>query len=133
MPSGAGPTVSVIVTAHNDATTIARVVLEAIPILADQSSDFEIIVVDDASADETGALAERIADDHPCVRVIRNEHNLGFGGSYLRAVQVARFEYVLLMCGDGGLPTRSLPPILSRIGEADIIIPHMPNLRELKT
>jgi hypothetical protein len=39
----------------------------------------------------------------------------------------------MLLCGDGGLPARSLPAIFSHIGTADLIIPHMVNLRQIKS
>jgi hypothetical protein len=45
----------------------------------------------------------------------------------------ARFDYVMLLCGDGGLPAASLPAIFDCIGKADIVIPWMTNLREIKS
>lgn len=39
----------------------------------------------------------------------------------------------MLLCGDGGLPASNLPAIIDKIGTADIIIPYMTNLREIKT
>jgi hypothetical protein len=39
----------------------------------------------------------------------------------------------MLLCGDGGLPAKSLPAIFNAIGSADIVIPHMTNLRQIKT
>jgi hypothetical protein len=39
----------------------------------------------------------------------------------------------MMLCGDGGIPASSLPAIVSKIGTADIVIPYVTNLREIKT
>ena len=39
----------------------------------------------------------------------------------------------MMLCGDGGLPADSLPPIFDAVGTADIVVPYMINLREIKT
>jgi dolichol-phosphate mannosyltransferase len=40
---------------------------------------------------------------------------------------------VMLVCGDGGVPPSYFPAIIEKIGSADIVIPYMSNLREIKT
>ncbi len=63
----AAVTVSVIVPAYNASTFLAR----ALDIALDQTvAPLEIIVVDDASTDDTYALAKRYADAHPTIKVI---------------------------------------------------------------
>ncbi|HEY0337970.1 MAG TPA: hypothetical protein VGC70_11580, partial [Burkholderiales bacterium] len=59
--------------------------------------------------------------------------NIGLGACYQRGLQEARCNYVMLLCGDGGLPARSLPAIFEKIGTADIVIPYMTNLRRIKS
>jgi glycosyltransferase involved in cell wall biosynthesis len=67
------------------------------------------------------------------VRVLHNRSNLGLGGSFRRGLTEARLDYVMLLCGDGGLPARSLPAIFDRIGTADLVLPFMTNLRKIKS
>jgi glycosyltransferase involved in cell wall biosynthesis len=67
------------------------------------------------------------------VRVLHNTPNIGLGASYQRGVGESRYDYVMMLCGDGGLPAASLPPIIGRIGTADIVVPYMINLRQIKT
>ena len=67
------------------------------------------------------------------IRVLHNNPNRRLGGSYKRGVGESRYDYVMMLCGDGGIPASSLPSIISKIGTADIVIPYVTNLREIKT
>ena len=96
-------------------------------------ADYEIILVDDGSLDATGEIMDRLASLYDKIRVLHNPTNCGLGASYKRAIGEVRFEYVMMLCGDGGLPAESLPPIFDAIGAADIVVPYMTNLRTIKT
>jgi glycosyltransferase involved in cell wall biosynthesis len=94
---------------------------------------FEIILIDDGSRDQTGQIMDRLASELPHMRVIHNPTNLGLGAAYQRGVREAKLDHVMMLCGDGGLPAASLPPIIEKIGTADIVVPYMTNLAEIKT
>jgi glycosyltransferase involved in cell wall biosynthesis len=76
---------------------------------------------------------EQLASNDPRIRVFHNERNLGLGYSYRLGVAHARHEYVMLLCGDGGMPASSLPAIFDRVGTADIVVPYVTNLHRIKT
>ena len=117
----------------NEEALIATVVGQIEEVAAAHCSEYEFILIDDGSVDGTGRIMDELAEQNAHMRVLHNEENLGLGASYRRGVQEARCDYVMLLCGDGGLPADSLPAILERIGDADIVIPFMTNLREIKT
>ena len=94
---------------------------------------YEIILVNDGSTDKTGAIIDGLARELAHVRVLHNNPNIGLGASYQRGVAEAKCDYIMMLCGDGGLPASSLPPIIAKIGTADIVVPFMLNLRQLKT
>lgn len=117
----------------NEEALIATVVSQIEEVAAAHCSEYELILIDDGSVDATGQIMDDLAAANTCMRALHNEGNLGLGASYRRGVQEAQCEYVMLLCGDGGLPADSLPAILERVGEADIVIPFMTNLKEIKT
>jgi glycosyltransferase involved in cell wall biosynthesis len=128
-----GATISLIVPALNEEAVIASV-LEGISAQAEgHFRDYELIAVNDGSSDATGAIMEQFAARNPKIRVLHNQPNIGLGASFQKGLRQARHQYVMLLCGDGGLPARSLPGIFRLIGSADLIIPHMTNLRQIKS
>lgn len=126
-------TISFIVPALNEEGVVGTVLEQMRATIEGQFLDHEIILVNDGSIDSTGKIMDDFAASHPKVHVIHNKPNLGFGNSFRRGLKEAKFDYVMLLCGDGGLPASSLPPIFAKIGCADIVIPWMTNLRQIKS
>jgi glycosyltransferase involved in cell wall biosynthesis len=77
-------------------------------VLAQDFADFELVVSDDASTDDTAAVLGRYAD--PRLRVVRSEDRLGQAGNWNRCVELAGGEYVTLLHADDEL----LPGYLER-------------------
>jgi glycosyltransferase involved in cell wall biosynthesis len=90
-------------------------------------SDYEIVLVNDASTDRTLERMQALAAADPCIRVLNNSSNLGFGGSYKRGARAAIATYVMMLPGDDGFPGQSIAEIISHAGDADIIIPIVTN------
>jgi glycosyltransferase involved in cell wall biosynthesis len=67
-------------------------------VLAQTFADFELVVVDDASEDETVQTVSRLAD--PRVRIVRNAARLGLAGNWNQAASEARGRYVKLLAQD---------------------------------
>lgn len=136
MPSTTGKiqhSVSILVTAYNEDVVVELVVREIWPIAEQMLATYEIILLDDGSTDQTGPIMDRLAHELKDTRVIHNRPNLGFGASYMRGVSEARHDYIMLVCGDNGLPAPNLPVLINEIGSADIIVPYMRNLHLIKT
>jgi len=126
-------TITLIVPALNEQELITPTVQQIVACTDGRFVDYELLLINDGSTDATGELMERLARANPRIRVIHNGKNLGLGYSYRIGVAEARFEYVMLLCGDGGMPASSLPAIFERIGTADIVVPYVRNLRQIKT
>ena len=86
---------SVITATHNDGNYIQEAVAS---ILNQAYGDFEYIIVDDASTDQTTEILRSIKDER--VTILRNERKAGPGAARNRALEVSRGEYVAIMDGD---------------------------------
>ena len=133
MPTTYPWTISLIVPALNEEAVIEEVVHQIRDSVRERAANYEIILVDDGSQDSTGQLMEQLAAEDPRIRVLHNPTNAGLGASFQRGLAEARLDYVMLLCGDGGLPSTSLPAIFDKIGEEDLVIPYMTNLKRIKT
>jgi dolichyl-phosphate beta-glucosyltransferase len=111
---------SVIVPVYNEAEQIATIVPAVRQTLEARGGDWEIIVVDNASEDDTAhRLAPFLAD--PRVRLLRNERNQGKGYSVRRGMLDAGCELRLMCDADCATSLVSLPAMEAMIGESDIV------------
>ena len=102
---------SLVVPAYNESGAILRVLDEASAVLATMSVPAEIIVVDDASRDDTAALVATRRG----VRLLENPVNLGYGHSLLRGIAVAKGDVIAICDADGSYDPAILPELLARI------------------
>jgi glycosyltransferase involved in cell wall biosynthesis len=124
---------SFVVPALNEEKVVEQVVREIWSVVDRHVTTYEIILIDDGSTDRTGDIMEALAKELPHMRVLHNKPNIGLGASYQRGVGESKLDYVMMLCGDGGVPASSLPPVLEKVGSADIVIPYMTNLKQIKT
>lgn len=75
----------------------------------------EIVVLDNASTDQTREVVEAAQGQHRCVRYIRNDVNIGLDRNAIRAIDEARGEYVFLFSDDDVLLPGSGAAILAAI------------------
>jgi len=91
---------SVFFPAYNDSGTIASLVISAIRAAQRLTSDFEIIVVNDGSGDNTAAILDELAHAYPQVRVIHHPRNRGYGGALRTGFAAATRDLVFYTDGD---------------------------------
>ena len=89
------PAISVCVPAYNAAAWIGATVDS---VLAQTRGDFELVILDDRSADDTLAVLRRY--DDPRIRLLVNERNTGAEAAWNRVLAEARGEFVKLLCCD---------------------------------
>lgn len=99
LPKVDNPDVSIIIPAMNRFEITYHAIASLI--LAQNKATFEVILVDDASSDETTAAENIIAN----LNVVRNEANLGFVKSNNKAADVARGKYLCLLNNDTEVTT----------------------------
>ena len=93
------PAISVVIATFNRRDVLA-VTLERLASQSVSASDFEVLVVDDGSSDDTSQIAEAMGSSMPySLRYFRHE-NRGPGYTENRGIQEARSELVLLMADD---------------------------------
>jgi glycosyltransferase involved in cell wall biosynthesis len=69
-------------------------------VLAQDFTDFEIVICDNRSTDSTWDICRAYADKDERIRIFQNEKNLGFSGNFNRVVSLARGEYFRLTAHD---------------------------------
>jgi len=115
-------TISVLIPAYNEALNLQGSVEDALAACTD-FEDYEILIVNDGSTDNTGELAEQLAAQLNHVRVIHHPRNRGFGAAYSTALAEARMSYYTFVPGDHEVAPESVKAIFGAVGKADMVVP----------
>ena len=113
--------ISVFFPCYNEQANVARVTEQAVGVLDELGADYEIILVDDGSADDTGRIADEIAAGNDRIRVIHHERNLGYGAALQSGFRAARKELVFYTDGDGQFDIGEMPALLPLMADYDIV------------
>ena len=92
--------VSVVIPAHNEAGSIGATVEAVAGALRDAGRDYEVLVVDDASTDGTGAIIDAMALQDPRIRVLRSHYANGFGFAVRAGLESFKGDAVAVVMGD---------------------------------
>ena len=105
---------TVILPAYNEQDAIRSVLEEIVYALAPESIRYEILVVDDASTDETASRAEEFGKTcWQCpVRVIHCPQRRGAGAARKVGIRAAQGEVIVMLDADGTYPAESIPELL---------------------
>lgn len=113
---------SLVIPAHNEAANLPRVMGLALPVLAEVASDFEVVLVDDGSTDDTVAVTKEALEGHPGrLTVVAHAHKSGYGITVADGLRAARGDWVAFMDGDGQFDPRDLSILAGRAGRADMV------------
>jgi 2-polyprenyl-3-methyl-5-hydroxy-6-metoxy-1,4-benzoquinol methylase len=87
---------------------------------------YEVLVIDDASADSTSQAVEDYQLQRPelPIRLHRNLKNRGLTRSYVDGAFLGHGRYYRLVCGDNAEPKETITAIVRELGTADMIIPY---------
>ncbi len=112
------PTVSVVMPCYQCEATVRRTVLS---VQAQTFEDWELIAVDDGSADGTAAILAELSAREPRLRVLRQE-NRGVSAARNAGIEAARGEWLAFVDADDTLPPDALRALLSLQGDgADVL------------
>ncbi len=123
--------ISVVVVARNDAVTLDSTVDRLWRALTYTVEEFEIIIVDDGSMDDTPRISSLIAARYDAIKTVRNEHPLGTGRAFMSAVAgpVSK-AFAIYIPANNTWPYRSFLELFGDIGKADILTSYPVNLLE---
>jgi glycosyltransferase involved in cell wall biosynthesis len=124
--SNAKPFVSVVVPAYNESEILEQNLdtLYRYMEYLEHDYDWEIIIINDGSRDNTGALAESFAKTKPYIRVIHHRINSGLGQALRTGFEAANGEYVVTLDIDLSYMPEHIEPLLTRIvqSRADVVV-----------
>ena len=122
--------ISVFFPCYNEQENVRRTVEKALDVLEKLNADFEVIIVDDGSSDNTGRIADEIAGSNNKVKVVHHGRNLGYGAALQSGFKAATKELVFYTDGDGQFDINEMPPLLDLMEQYDIVSCYRLNRRD---
>jgi dolichyl-phosphate beta-glucosyltransferase len=105
---------SVVIPAYNEQARLPRTVLETIHWCGTRKLDFELIIVDDGSRDDTLAVARLFEESDGRIRALACPH-MGKGAAVRMGMLNAKGRFVLFMDADGATPLNEIPKLLAGV------------------
>lgn len=111
--------VSIVIPAHNEEDNIETVVQHIIPVLqgATGISSYELILVNDNSRDNTGAIIDRLSGDDAHIRAVHRASSPGFGNAVKAGLAAASCEIIIPVMGDLSDDPEDIVRLVEKIGE----------------
>ena len=115
------PSISLVLPAYNEADNIEPMVAEAVPALEAVTDDFEIIVVNDGSADDTSGVTKKVMEAVPQVRLVEHPVNQGFGAAVFTGFTSAEKDWIFYTDADRQFVLSELENFVPLMDQADLI------------
>jgi glycosyltransferase involved in cell wall biosynthesis len=107
---------SVFFPAYNDAPSLPGLIAKTFETLCPRVADFEVIVINDGSYDDTAQVLAELQRKHGArLRVITHARNRGYGGALRSGFSAATKDLVFYTDGDGQYDVGELPSLLERM------------------
>jgi dolichol-phosphate mannosyltransferase len=114
--------VSLTIPAHNEAENIGRVLRDAMQVLAQGGRTYEIVLVDDASQDDTvGAARAAMGEDARNLTVVTHKGQRGYAITVCDGLRSSRGRVLAFMDGDGQFDPQDLGRLIARLETADFV------------
>jgi len=114
--------VSIVLPCLNEEENVADAIRYALSAAARCATDYEVIVVDDGSTDQTARIAAMFVESDRHVRLQVHVHNRGYGEAVRSGIDAARMDWVLLTDADLQFDLRELEEFLPFAARADLVV-----------
>ncbi len=122
-----GKSISLIMPAYNEENTIEFSVMSACEKLRQHKFDYEILIFDDGSTDQTGKIADHLALEDERIKVFHNARNMNLGFNFAQGISMASKEYTGLLPCHGQTAIESFDNLLPALLKADVVVTYISN------
>jgi glycosyltransferase involved in cell wall biosynthesis len=113
---------SLVIPAYNDETTIGRLIADSAYLLAKVCPDYEIVVINDGSRDNTPKVISDLAAKNNRIRVINHEVNRGYGSTIRELYLLGKKDVIFSLPGDYQYAPKELLAMAKGLQDHDFVI-----------
>jgi glycosyltransferase involved in cell wall biosynthesis len=121
------PSLSVFFPCFNEEANVQPLTQSLLAILPKISHQYEIIIINDGSHDQTSRIAHRLARQNHHIKVVDHKQNQGYGAAITSGIKNAAYEWVFYTDGDQQFDVSQLTQFISHTQDFDAIIGYRVN------
>lgn len=116
--------ISVILPAFNEENNVGQMVADCLAYLRKLKDDYEVIVVNDGSVDETAEVIQKISKKNKKVRLLNHSKNKGYAQALKTGFEAAKFDYVFFTDSDRQFRLDALDVMfpIAKTGVVDLVV-----------
>jgi glycosyltransferase involved in cell wall biosynthesis len=128
------PVITIFISSFNETDYIVDTIKSVITAIESTNFSYEILIIDDASVDNTVNVILDFISQHDNVQIVLKVNNLnkGLASNFIDAAHLGQGKYFRMVCGDNVEPVSTLKSIFQMIGTADLVIPYHQDLKGKK-
>lgn len=119
--------ISIVIPAYNEGLELEKTINDVDNIAKSVFSDYEILLFDDCSTDETGKIADKLALKNRKIRVFHNKQNMNMGYNFRMGIKNASKKYVMLLSGPDSVSLESIKGFLMEVGKGTNVSSYIAN------
>lgn len=123
---------SIIMSALNEQNVIVNSVNETLRVARDVFFEFELILINDGSTDDTEKLMIKLQKKNKEIQFYNYKKNFGVGHAFKKGLEVSKYEYVMFLNSDSSFDMESIKKLWSSINDEDCIIGYRSNRNKRK-
>lgn len=115
------PKTLIITPTYNERENIAKL----IPLIFQLPVEVDVLVIDDNSPDQTGALVKQLQNQYPHLKLIERSGKLGLGTAYILGFKQALawgYDYIITMDADFSHDPKYMPDLIRNLADNDLVI-----------
>lgn len=116
------PNISIFFPVYNDERTVKIMIEKSIEVCQKIADEFEIIIVNDCSPDNSGKIADDLSQIYSFIKVIHHKKNLGYGAAVKSGIANAKYEWICQTDGDDEYDIYDLIKLAKHKDYYDLII-----------
>ena len=117
-----GDGISVVLPMFNEEKNVEVVIKQVDEVLSLISSQYEIVVVNDGSTDETATILSNLLNSMTHLKVVTHPKNQGYGAALRSGINAASQTWTILMDGDGQFPAAEIIPLVGAMAGVDCVL-----------
>ncbi len=117
----ASRSVSILIPVYNEARIIRGVLDELYAKCLNRLSDFEVLMLEDGSKDDTAAVLKVCETAYPNLKAVTDPRRIGYAASITRGIAMAKKDWILILDGDGQIEPEDIWILLRASMDYDIV------------